>query len=536
MNQAINSSASRPLGVVDGAGELVSENPSPRPQTMPAGYRRVVSGTIWSASSRVASILASLLSTAFVTRYLGAEMYGIWSLANSIIAYLGVTEMGTGNASTKFAAEKHARRDEAGEVAVVWTTFLITLIPAGTGILVMMFAAGHIVGEVFGISEHLQPIAATAVRLAAISFGAQLFVGVFNTPQLVRLRIKLFESWNAGFMLAQHCSIVIVVFLGWDIRGVLGVVTAYALLRALAQAFVSRSLLPTLFRPRIDTTLLRPIFRFAKGIVMSLLLGIILTSIEKFFLTRFCSIRDLGYYALAERIATLLNIIPFALKQILMPVFSALHAGSEKSRIENLYSQAMRTILFCGLPVAILICASAEPFLRIWAGAEFAEHSTIPLYILITGCMCGIMGYVPHSLLLASGKTETIARCYFIEIIPYVICASILTLKFGAAGAAIAASLRMLFEAILFFKAARWETGLPLRILSGDWRIYGIALLVIVGAAAASACIGENPIGRMANAVASCALFCGLVWTIILEPSERRALLQIMRPQSGRAQ
>jgi O-antigen/teichoic acid export membrane protein len=479
-------------------------------------------------------MLAALLSTTFVTRLLGAEMYGIWSLAISIIAYLSVTEMGTGNASTKFAAEKYARKDEEGEVAVVWTTFLIMLIPAAAGIVVMMLIAGYLVGDVFGIPEHLQPQAAMVVRLTALAFGAQLFVGVFNTPLLVRLRIRLYESWNVGVLIAQHCSVVIVLLLGWDIRGVVGLVTAYAFLRAVAQAFVSRSLLPTLFRPRLDMRLVRPLFHFAKGIVLSLLLGVILTSTEKFFLTRFCSVRDLGYYALAERMALFLNVVPFALKQLLMPVFSGLHAENEKMRIETLYAQAMRTVLFCGLPVAILICTSAEPFLRMWAGAEFAEQSTIPLYILVMGGICCILGYVPHSLLLGSGRTVSIARCYLIEVVPYFICSAFLTLNFGAPGAALAASLRMLFETILFFKAARRETGLSLRILTGDLRIYGIALLIIVGAVVASRYIGGNPIVGMASAVMSCALFCGLVWTIILNAGERRTLLQILLPQSGR--
>jgi Polysaccharide biosynthesis C-terminal domain len=146
------------------------------------------------------------------------------------------------------------------------------------------------------------------------------------------------------------------------------------------------------------------------------------------------------------------------------------------------------------------------------------------------------MGYVPHCLLIASGRTVSIARCSLIEIVPYVICASFLTLKFGAAGAALAVSLRMLLEAILFLQAARRETGLALLILTGDWRIYGIALLTIVSAAVVSIWSGGDPIVGMANAATSSVVFCALVWTIILSPGERKTLLQILRPRSGRQQ
>jgi O-antigen/teichoic acid export membrane protein len=194
----------------------------------------------------------------------------------------------------------------------------------------------------------------------------------------------------------------------------------------------------------------------------------------------------------------------------------------------------MRTVLFCGLPVAILICTAADPFLKIWVGNEFAENSAIPLYILVMGGICCIMGYVPHSLLLGMGRTMTIARCHLIEIVPYFICTAFLTWNFGAVGAALAASLRMLFEAILFFGAARHETGLSLRILTRDSRIFGLALVTIVCAGVASRYIGSDPIVGMAISAMSCAMFCGLVWTIMLDPDERKTLLRSLLVLSGR--
>jgi O-antigen/teichoic acid export membrane protein len=309
-------------------------------------------------------------------------------------------------------------------------------------------------------------------------------------------------------------------------------VTLCGLLTALTHGLASRTLLPNLFRPRIDATLVRPLLRFGSGVIVSALLGFMLTNVERLLLAHFASVRDLAYYSIAASLAGLVALIPSSMNQPLLPALSALHAAKDHILLERLCMQALRAVLFCVLPAALMICAAGEPLLRVWAGPDFAAHSTIPLYILMVGVVFNIMATVPFNLLTASGRTGTIALCHLVETIPYIICASLLTIQFGVVGAAVAWSLRTLLDCILLFASARKVAGLPLRVFLRNWRIYGIVLLILVGAALASFSLGGNPFVRMAIAAAGCAGYCGVVWRIILSPAERKSLLRILSPRS----
>ena len=90
---------------------------------------RVARGSIWSLSGQSATLLASLISTPFVIRLLGAEGYGVLALVNLTFAYMAFADVGMGVASTRFASNCQGGESEE-EVAIVWTSLLIVSIPS----------------------------------------------------------------------------------------------------------------------------------------------------------------------------------------------------------------------------------------------------------------------------------------------------------------------------------------------------------------------------------------------------------------------
>ena len=116
-------------------------------------------------------------------------------------------------------------------------------------------------------------------------------------------------------------------------------------------------------------------------------------------------------------------------------------------------------MLYWALPGATFICAVAQPFFTAWAGPQFGRESTLPLYLLMGGVIFEIMSYVPYALLLALGRTDTIARSLLWLVIPYLFASALLIHRFGAAGAAAAWSLRTLTSVSVFSWFARRSTG-----------------------------------------------------------------------------
>ena len=79
----------------------------------------------------------------------------------------------------------------------------------------------------------------------------------------------------------------------------------------------------------------------------------------------------------------------------------------------------------------------ARPLFRIWAGPEFEANSTVPFYILLAGLLFNMIAAIPHSLILSTGRTELLARLYWLQLLIYPLAAAVLIYYAGITGAAV---------------------------------------------------------------------------------------------------
>src|SRR5690606_3899856 len=99
-----------------------------------------------------------------------------------------------------------------------------------------------------------------------------------------------------------------------------------------------------------------------------------------------------------------------SMMQSLIPAFSQLLAPSRRDEFRDLFARSIRFNIIWLLPVLALLFVSARPFFTIWAGDEFGEKSTLPFYILLIGLFFNVISYVPYASLVASGRTDVLAK------------------------------------------------------------------------------------------------------------------------------
>lgn len=439
---------------------------------------RVIRGSLWTLSGQGVTLLASFISIPFVIRLLGSEAYGVLALINVLIGYIGFADFGMGAASTRFGADAYARQNEGDENAVVWTALLISFGLAASSALMLALFADPLVERVLRLPEHLHREAVFALRLAAIGFVARSVSGVLNTPQVVRLRMDLNALITTGTGVAQICFIPLVLLLGGGLVAAVSVTAGAAVITALAHLVVSGQLLPRLFKPRISSALIKPLMKFGSGLVVSSLASIVLIHAEKLLLARLSSVTALAHYSVAYAVAGLLALAPAAITQSLLPAFSRLQASHDLISLERLYTRALRGNLLWVTPVALALCALAKPFFTLWAGLEYGQHSVMPFYILVGGIFFNVMAIVPYTLLMASGRSDLIARIHLSELLPYIICTFILTYLFGAVGAAVSYSLRLIVDALIFFFVVK-RSGFSFSIVPANRASYLAAVAVM---------------------------------------------------------
>jgi len=82
--------------------------------------------------------------------------------------------------------------------------------------------------------------------------------------------------------------------------------------------------------------------------------------------------------------------------------------------------------------------------------------------VLLIGIVFSGISYIPASLLFASNKGATVARIRWCELVPYLMIAAGLTMKYGVLGAAAAWTLRALVDSLLLTIAVqKWKNPIP---------------------------------------------------------------------------
>ena len=482
---------------------------------------KVVKGSLWTLAGQVLPLLVSFFATPFVIRFLGAESYGVLILITLIPTYFVFADLGMSIASTRFGSEAYAKGHREKEAETVRTAALLALsvsFPAALGILIFSFP---IVG-LFKVPENLRPEASFALKFAAATFVLNILSGIFNTPQLTRLRMDLNTLVTTGFRVLGLIATPFVLYFGGGVAGAAFVLLVSAALTLAGHFFISSRLLKELARISIDRSVFQPLLKFGFPLAISNIAAILLVNSEKAILARSASVESLAYYSVATTFAGMATLFSSAMIQSLLPAFSQLSAPEKKEELNRLFARTLRINLVGLIPAVTFLFVIAKPFFTLWAGENFGRESSPPFYVLLFGLFFNIIAYIPHASLVASGRTDVLAKIYWLELAPYVLLVAVLTTSFGAVGAALAWSLRIIADALVFIWLSKKMTGVSLKIFQGKELSFALISLALMLPVFIIGFTNNYSIWLFIFAPLCVTVYLITVWNFFLEADERR--------------
>jgi len=427
---------------------------------------KVVKGSIWTLAGQVAPMMVAFIATPFTIRFLGSESYGVLLLVGLIPMYFSFADFGMGVASTKFAAEAYGQGDLDREREVIWTATAIAALSAMI-VAVPIFLFSYQIVAAMNVPEHLLRDASIALKITSASFFFGILAGVLNSPMLARLRMDMNTFTGAVPKILLAAVTPFVLYYG---GGIVGAVWWALIVGVAAFAIVfyfSSRLLPGLQRPILNRDLVRPILKFGAGWFVAVVAAILLVNFEKLALTKMVSVTALAYYSIAYTLANIASMFSAAMTQSLVPAFSQLLTPEKKPELDHLFTRALRFTWVWLLPMTAIMVVLAKPFLSFWAGPEFGAESTVPFYILLVGVSFNMLAYIQHSLITSLGRTDLIAKLYWAELFLFGILVVVLIYFFGIIGAALAWSIRVVVDAVIFIVLAKKLAGVSFRISHG---------------------------------------------------------------------
>lgn len=329
-------------------------------------FHRTADGTIWGFLAESLILPTGLISAAYLTRALGPDGYGLFSLAATLSSFAGVV------ATSLFARGSIKLVSEADD----WR-------PVATTIARMHFICGAI--TTLAIILLAYPLAdlldepRLAFYLILFSVDTLLFV-LSRAHRSILIGIGRFREQavpTAVRSVARLVLIIVLVESGLSIAGaVLGLVGA-----TLVELFVYRWYI----RPRLFPASAYParqVWNQATPIFFSALCLALFSRVDLFGLTALgLATSEAGYYGAAQNLSVIPGLFAASFSPLLLSTLSALQKNREQQSARIMMRDAMR-LVFGMLPFAATASGAAHEIVTLIFGASFAPAEPILAWLI----------------------------------------------------------------------------------------------------------------------------------------------------------
>lgn len=499
-------------------------------QAVTLSGRTLVRNSLLNLVGQVVPLLVGVATVPFIVRGLGAERFGLLSIAWVVLSYSAVFDLGLGRASTKFVAEALAKAEREKVGSIVAAAVVAQAVLGTAGGLGLALLAPLIVGAWLKVPTTLVGEATEAFRLLGLAMPLVMVSGSLSGALQGAQRFDLVNAVQVPATVSAYLAVLLGALLGLGLGGVVAlIVAARALTVAGLLALCVRQLGG--LRPFSASTL-RSLFSFGGWVAVSNAVGPILVYAERFLLGSLVSAAAVAYYAAPyEGVTRALWILPGAVAAALFPGFSAWTALDERAALSRAFARAVKYLLVAGGLASAVLVVFSDLILTLWLGPEYAQQSTWAMRILTVGVLVNSLATIPYAALQGAGRPDLTAKFHLLELPVYLVGGWLLVSAWGVTGAAAAWSARVAVDASLLFWASRCVLGISARsfLESGVPRV--AVGLVGFGLVLAGARVYSGHLGLALQSAIPALICLSLLpvgWRVFLDDVDRRVILAWM--------
>ncbi|MBX9582194.1 MAG: polysaccharide biosynthesis C-terminal domain-containing protein [Gemmataceae bacterium] len=431
---------------------------------MPSANRTLAVG----AAANWAVFAAYLLSTFFLTPYLvrglGGTLFGVWAVAEGVVAYFTLFDLGVAACLIRYVAKHHAAGEQAGLNKVV-----------SAGMAVFLAAAGFVLVVGAGVVAWVGP---GLERRAGGAADITPFMLLMLANVALTLPLSVFPSVLDGLQRFAAKGALRVAFLGLRVAGTvwvmetrpgllwLGVVqVATNLLEHAVAGVLAVRALPGLRvgLGLVDRAALRTVGGYSRDAFLAMLAARVANQTGSVVVGWRVGVVAAGWFANAFRLVETGKNALRSATTALTPAASEREAVGDLGGVRRVFLAGTRWALYVVLPVHLGILFFGRPFLHRWLGPPgYPDDCYRAAVILSATLSIGVAQSVASRILFGVGRLRFFARLALAEAGLNLVLTLALVGPFGAEGVAVAvAGPNVLFCLGLIGYTAR-ELGVPL--------------------------------------------------------------------------
>lgn len=427
---------------------------------------RLVKNTSVIFISQILSYVLGFFITMYTARYLGAEGYGILSLALSITGIFGIlADLGLNTLMVR----EIARNKELADTYIS-NTFLMKIILS-----LLTFGLMFSVVNIIGYSSTVS----TVIYLITFSVIINAFVGVFNAVFQAHEKMEYVSVSTILSSIAMLLGTAVGIYYHYDL---IYFAMLYIISYGLVFIYISITYLWKFSLPRIhiDLSFWKPTIKEAWPFGITSLSGTLYTYIDSIMLSIIQGNTVVGWYSAAYRLMLITLFIPNTVNTAIFPVMSRFYTSSRDS-LNLMYERYFKYMLIIGIPMGFGTTILADKIILLIFGSGYTQ-SILALQILIWTMVFTFAGASFVQLLQSVNRQIVITKISIICVLINILLNLVLIPRYSYIGASFATLLtEVVLVAYIISTSCKMGYGIPKKTIFKNFlKVLGATMIMSI--------------------------------------------------------
>jgi O-antigen/teichoic acid export membrane protein len=405
-------------------------------------FSEILTGSAWALGAQVLSTVLAMVTSIIIARLYGAEVIGVVAMITSFIMLMTIfTVLGTNTSILRMIPE-HITKYSATSAFKVYrkTQTFVVLVSVITGGL-LFFASNLIADKIFS-KPHLSFLFALAalfiifVSLTNLTTQAVRGLHLIRTfafmqllPSLSRLLILLVITL---FFYHQY-NPVYALFASFMVTALMGVLIIHCELKKKKRS-----------EDAINDMPMKSILTISLPMLMTATMAFVIGQTGIIMLGIFRPEAEVGYYAIAVKLATLTTFVLQAINSMAAPRFSTLYHSGKIDDLLHVAKKSAKLIFWTTAPIALTLIVFGKLLLGLLFGQEYTV-AYLALFFLIVGQFINSISGSTGLFMNMTGHEKVFRNIIAITLVINVALNLVLIPNFGIYGSAFAGMVSLSF-------------------------------------------------------------------------------------------
>lgn len=427
---------------------------------------RLVKNTSVIFISQILSYVLGFFITMYTARYLGAEGYGILSLALSITGIFGIlADLGLNTLMVREVARNKELAD-----TYISNTFLMKMVLS-----ILTFGLMFSVVNIIGYSSTVS----TVIYLITFSVIVNAFTGVLNAVFQANEKMEYVSVSTILSSAAMLVGTAVGIYYHYD---VIYFAMLYIISYGLVFIYISIMYLWKFSLPKIhmDMSFWKPTIKEAWPFGITSLSGTLYTYIDSIMLSIIQGNTVVGWYSAAYRLMLITLFIPNTVNTAIFPVMSRFYTSSRDS-LNLMYERYFKYMLIIGIPMGFGTTILADKIIMLIFGSGYSQ-SVLALQILIWTMVFTFAGASFVQLLQSVNRQIVITKISIICVLINILLNLVLIPRYSYIGASFATLLtEVVLVAYIISTSYKLGYGIPKKtVLKDFFKVLGATLIMSI--------------------------------------------------------